>query len=164
MLESYHFYPETQMCCAVTLNPVLKSKKAQLFTRSFFPFKRSWIYTAQCYKCATIHEFDGRSTGVLNFNNSYLFDVELFYELMELKVNAGMPTHAWWKARVDSCLRTYQNSDETERLRRLWTGLTNRLTSYLSEFLNIVDYPSQLFACCENPEIICADGIRFANQ
>lgn len=105
-----------------------------------------------------MYHFDGRTHGVLNYDNFYLFDVDLLHELMTLKVNAGLPTHAWWKAKVDVCLRIFPKCDVTDRVRKRWMGLTNRLTSFLSEFLTIIDYPRRLFTCCEDPDIICADG------
>jgi hypothetical protein len=157
-LDDYYFYPETQSCCGLTMEPVLKSKNAQLFIVGAFPFRRSHVYVSDCSQCQARYHFDGRRHGVLNYGNSYLFDVELFYELMELKVNAGLPTHAWWKAKVDVCLKIYGKSEDSARARKLWMGLAGRLTSFLHEFLTIIDYPRSLFSCCDNPEIICADG------
>jgi hypothetical protein len=129
-----------------------------LFTASSFPMKLSRIYTSQCAQCHQLYHFDGRQHGVLNFGDFYLFDVEMFYDLMEHKVNSGLPTHAWWKTKVNGCLRIFPKCLETDKIRQRWMGLAGRLTSFLSEFLTIVEYPKSLFSCCEDPEIICADG------
>jgi hypothetical protein len=80
---------------------------------------------------------------------------ELFYELMELKLNAGTPTHAWWKTKVDSRLKL---DSENREFRKSWMALSGRLTSYLSEFQTLIEYPGSLFGCCKHPEIVCADG------
>lgn len=45
-----------------------------------------------------------------------------------------------------------------EEARTRWMGISGVLTSFLAEFYSIIDYPMELFACCENPEIISADG------
>lgn len=168
-IYAYYFYPEKELCCGVTPIAKLKSAQVHLFTASFFPIHRSTIYQSYCRRCDTTYEYDGRSDGVLNYNNLYLFDIgmsliltqELFYELMELKLNAGTPTHAWWKAKVDVYLKI---SNENRELRKSWMALSGRLTSYLSEFLTLIEYPSSLFGCCEHPEIVCADGDNGINQ
>lgn len=78
---------------------------------------------------------------------------------MELKLNAGTPTHSWWKAKVDVALMILGDEDPMrDEFRRKWMDISGRLTSYLSEFLLLVDYPAKLFSCCENPEIVSCDG------
>ena len=48
-----------------------------------------------CEKCGKEIPFDGREYGIVNFNNSYLFCCELFYELLNLKSLSGLTTNAW---------------------------------------------------------------------
>jgi hypothetical protein len=103
---------------------------------------------------------------MLNYNHQYLIDigksaltVELFYELVELKLNAGAATYAWWKVKVDmNLLPPGTAKSEIERQRKLWMGLANRLTSFLYEYLCIVDMPDRMFGCCLNPTVVSVDG------
>lgn len=78
---------------------------------------------------------------------------------MDLKLNAGTPTNAWWRAKVDVCLMIYSDDDPIrDKLRNQWMDLSGRLTSYLTEFLTLVDYPKKLFSCCKDPDIVSFDG------
>lgn len=147
------------------------SHNAQLFTWNFFSTESIRTYKSSCAICEKSHFFDGRVHGVVNFNNRYLIDVgishnltkELFGELMELKLNDGTSTHAWWKAKVEVNLRTLALTEEELHCRRkLWMGLTSSLTSFASEFLTIVEYPPELFRCCESPEVVSTDGCKIA--
>lgn len=79
--------------------------------------------------------------------------------MLELKINAGTPTHAWWKVKVDMSLLPFGlPEDDVVRKRKLWMGLANRLTSFLYEYLRLLEIPDQLFRCCANPAIISTDG------
>lgn len=79
---------------------------------------------------------------------------------MDLKLNAGTPTYSWWKAKVDVCLMVLDENDpRVADLRKLWMGISSQLTSFLAEFLTIVEYPKSLFSCCDHPEIVSADGL-----
>lgn len=89
----------------------------------------------------------------------FAFIVGLFYELLELKINAGTPTYAWWKVKVDMTLLSHGiPQDVVVRQRKLWMGLASRLTSFLYEYLRIVQLPDRMFGCCLNPEMISVDG------
>lgn len=71
----YSFFPETNMCCDEMLEMKLKSNSVQLFTLAFFPTFRCRIYSGECTKCDKTYCFDGRSYGILNFNNYILIDI-----------------------------------------------------------------------------------------
>jgi hypothetical protein len=89
----------------------------------------------------------------------------LFYELLDMKINAGTATYAWWKVKVDmTLLSNGMPKDFIRRQRKLWMGLASRLTSFLCEYLLIVEIPDRLFGCCLNPDIISVDGNQLANS
>jgi hypothetical protein len=96
---------------------------------------------------------------------SFTVTLELFYELLEYKINAGLPTHAWWKAKVDMRLLPFGlEKSQVERDRKRWMGLANRLTSFLYEYLLLIEIPDHLFGCCENPTVVSVDGTAFTNS
>ena len=83
---------------------------------------------------------------------------------MELKLNDGTPNLAWWKSKVEMNLMSMPLGGRArDDLRKLWMGLANQMTSFASEFLTIVDYPSTLFNCCDSPEIVSTDGALLIN-
>jgi hypothetical protein len=55
-----------------------------------------------CILCRKEFFYDGRSHGILNFANTYIFTVEMFKGFLELKINAGLSVHAWWCAKVQN--------------------------------------------------------------
>lgn len=64
--------------------------------------------------------------------------------------------------KVDMQLDIYPPDDiQIILARQRWMGLSNVLTSFLAEFYSILDYPKALFSCCDNPEIVSADGITY---
>lgn len=84
---------------------------------------------------------------------------DLFLELSELKVNGGVPTHTWWKAKVDVSLKVMPATDLMKKqLEKFWTKLSSKLTMFLAEYYRIVEYPISLFTCCKTPKIVSADG------
>lgn len=165
--DIYFFYPETRECCGVHMELIMVSNQVQLFTGAMISTQRHISCRTACEHCQSVYYFDGRARGLVNFNNCYIFDVgklkqftaALFNEMLELKLNSGTPTHSWWKAKVDCQLAEMDSNDPRKSaLRQLWMGLTGRLTTFMSEYLKLVDYPMDLFKCCEVPEIISTDG------
>lgn len=167
----WQFYPEVTQCCGVELRVKESSRNVQVYSFNFFASYPARSYVSHCPRCESNYFFDGRKYGILNFNHHYLIDVgsfrltlELFYELLELKINAGVPTHAWWKVKVDmSLLRYGLQKSEVDRNRKLWMGLASRLTSFLYEYLRLIEIPDHLFGCCANPTVVSVDGTDFAN-
>ena len=47
---------------------------------------------------------------------------------------------------------------------RSWSNLAGQVCKVACEFVSIVDIPEQLFACCESPKAIAADGIVLSVQ
>jgi hypothetical protein len=91
--------------------------------------------------------------------------IGVFAELMQLKLDGGLATTAWWKNKVQQTIEAWISAklcDErrVEETRKRFTALANKLTSFLGEYLmKLVEIPTQLFACCSNPDIISMDGI-----
>lgn len=73
--QLHSFYPEQQACCNQALSPSLVSSAGQIFSSGFFSPGKSQVYSSTCATCGREWNFDGRDTGILNYNNRYLFDV-----------------------------------------------------------------------------------------
>jgi hypothetical protein len=58
------------------------------------------IRNYHCSHCGSTYPFDGRGVGLINYQNRFVVAVEAFQELLEYKVNSGLPTHSWWKTKV----------------------------------------------------------------
>jgi hypothetical protein len=117
-----------------------------------------------------IYHFDGRTFGIVNFENRYFIDIGtvaltigIFAEMMLLKLDGGLATTAWWKNKVEQSIETWIISGlilDVESTRKRFATLAYKLTSFLGEYLmKLVDIPAQLFSCCSNPSIISMDGI-----
>jgi hypothetical protein len=118
------------------------------------------VFKSTCHLCENEYYFDGRQWGILNYDNRYLFDVELMSELSDLKLNGSLATNTWWKTKVDQHLQLWEPDQTTMEFRQRWMNLSGKLTCFLTEFYTLVDYPSDIFACCADPEIISADGMK----
>lgn len=78
---------------------VCKEFEATLFTEQGF-MEKVPMRTTQCVNCGEDFNYDGRSQGMLNFANKYLFSVEMFKGFLELKINSGVAVNAWWCSKV----------------------------------------------------------------
>ena len=117
------------------------------------------VVSGYCNLCSGSKHFDGRSVGLVNFGNSRLFFVELFYELLELKINSGLATSAWWKAKVAVHLMCYRKSELLQDYETKLHNLAGKINSMMIQFIKLIDYNPQIFQCCSNPKIVCVDGI-----
>jgi hypothetical protein len=110
--------------------------------------------------CRKLYPYDGRADGIVNFGNSKLIAVELFYEMLQFKYQGGVPTATYWKCKVKTTVLPFDDTDdEMEGEERYWNNMARRMNQMLVAFLELVDYGETLFKCCENPRIICVDGI-----
>jgi hypothetical protein len=67
--------------------------------------------------------------------------------------------------KVDMQLDIWPPEDiPVQQARQRWMGVSGVLTSFLAEFYSILDYPDSLFSCCDNPDIISADGNSLCSQ
>lgn len=84
---------------------------------------------------------------------------------MQLKLDGGLATSAWWKTKVEQTIDNWIAFDmcttsEIHYTRKRINALASKLTSFLGEYLmKLVDIPTDLFTCCQNPSIISMDGI-----
>jgi hypothetical protein len=109
--------------------------------------------------CKVVYDFDGRSYGVVNFGNHHVFVVELLQELLRIKAMSGLATTAYWGNLVK---RWYcYEPDTKEKLSNMQRliNLGGFVNAAMTDFLCLLDYPESKLKCCENPEIVCIDGI-----
>ena len=116
------------------------------------------IREARCVVCLKRYPFDGRSIGVLNYSNRYLFTVELILDLLEFKAISGTPTYSYWHARCNTMLKPWSRQ-ETIQMKRKWMNIAGRLNGVMTAFLSLVVYPTSQFQCCKDPAVVCIDGI-----
>ena len=157
-LNAKHFICETKRCCNADTEHFNAWKDATLFTLNGF-FLGYVVTKAICTICNKTYFFDGRDLGIINYGNRKLFTVEFFYELMRMKINGGFPTSAFWKTKIEINLMCYNDHPAVNQLRKSWSNLSGRIHSMLTQFLQLIDYDKKIFQCCENPAVLCIDGI-----
>lgn len=151
---------EQQTCCNTPcyfINANRQGGACELFSLHGFAILEP-IQASVCHICRRRYDFDGRSLGILNYANRYLFTVELLLDLLEFKALSGTPTHAYWQARCNTMLKPWTRQ-ETLRFKKTWMNLAGRVNGIMTAFLSLVDYPENHFQCCQDPEIVCIDGI-----
>lgn len=116
------------------------------------------VLASLCTVCQSKYDFDGRSVGILNYGNRYLFTVELILDLLEFKAISGTPTYSYWLARCNTLLKPF-TSAESVNFKKKWMSIAGRVNGIMTAYLALVDYPSDHFQCCEHPEVVCIDGI-----
>lgn len=101
--------------------------------------------------------------------------MELLLDLLEAKVNSGIPTNAWWKNRVEWAIKCKRFADPgfedsvvfswedlqvmRSKCRDRWMAQSGHMNQMLIEFCRLITLEPNLFKCCENPDMICVDGI-----
>ena len=156
------FTPEVSVCCGYTCTTQAGSRSntdgmVEVFGLSSVTHLNR-IERNVCVVCNKVFFFDGRSLGLLNVGNRYLFCVEVVLDILEFKANNGTPVHSYWKSRVNTLLRTFEHSKVADT-RKKWMNMTGRVSEIVTQFLMLVRYPDHTFRCCENPQVVCVDGI-----
>jgi hypothetical protein len=83
---------EPRTCCGTDCEIVPTTNyQCELFSLHGYATLRS-IQARMCRVCHARYDFDGRSLGILNYANIYLFTVELILDLLEFKSLSGTPT------------------------------------------------------------------------
>ncbi|KAJ2990132.1 hypothetical protein HDV02_004605 [Globomyces sp. JEL0801] len=80
--------------------------------------------------------------------------------MLETKCNDGTPTHSIWSNTINSFFKAFLPDPTKEKVRREYLNYAGRINAILREFLKMIDYPVEnTFKCCEDPEVVCIDGI-----
>ena len=153
-----YFKAETRTCCN---EPCIyfptSGRQVELFSLHGYCLMRP-VLASKCRICNVRYDFDGRQYGILNYDNRYLFTVELIMDLLEFKAISGTPTYSYWHARCNTMLKPWTTA-ETNDLKKKWMSMAGRVNGVMTAYLALVDYPSNHFNCCEDPDIVCVDGI-----
>ena len=83
-----------------------------------------------------IYPFDGRPYGILNFNDSIFVTVELFQELLHLKLNAGLPTNAYWQSKVETLLLDSYRNTALSETRKYWMNMSGKVIAFEAYFID----------------------------
>jgi hypothetical protein len=159
--ETNHLYAATDVCCNTNCIPTLaptRSRRCSLFSLNGFIYEMK-LYNYWCSICNTIYHYDGRCDGIVNFGNAKLFCIELFLEALEFKTNAGVPTQAYWKSKLNTLAVAEQLDPLFSLIEKEWSNLAGKINEMMMHFVRLIDYPERIFQCCENPKIVTVDGI-----
>ena len=160
--------PESLQCCPYP-NLIEKVKnKAYLLTPGVLITGYS-VSSTRCTVCEKVFNYDGLMQGILNYDNKYLLCSEMFYDLLDMKMRAGLPTHSWWIGQTEKYMKQFLYSNRIS-VRYCYTSnnynratlesLSGAMNHMFTEFLKILDYPKSMMSCCQgNPDIIALDGI-----
>ena len=156
------FTAEISFCCGYSCERAMGNHSSTEGIVEVFGLS-SWTHVNQierriCRECGRVYSFDGRSLGLLNVGNRFLFCVEVILDILEFKANNGTPVHSYWKSRVNTLLRTFKK-EKVSGIRERWMNMTGRVNEVVTQFLKLVRYPSETFQCCPNPQVLCIDGI-----
>ncbi|KAJ2991083.1 hypothetical protein HDV02_003992 [Globomyces sp. JEL0801] len=136
-----------------------KTLTATLFSISGFhediKYCNNW-----CDECNKEIDFDGRSYGILNIANKKFFAIELLIEMLEFKINGGTPTFTYWKSKVDTYLMLFSKSEYLikQAKRKELMNMAGKVNRVLVNYLKLIQFPENIFQCCQTPNIICIDG------
>ena len=149
---------EARMCCGSECEIISTNNHyCELFSLHGY-LQTMPIQARICRICHARYEFDGRSLGILNYSNKYLFTVELILDLLEFNSLSGTPTYSYWQARCNTMLKSWTSS-ETIVFKKKWMSMAGRVNGIMTAFLSLVDYPLKHFQCCKDPDVVCIDGI-----
>ena len=149
---------EPRKCCGADCEMVPTSNYlCELFSLHGYATLKP-IQARICRICHARYDFDGRSLGILNYANKYLFTVELILDLLEFKSLSGTPTYSYWQAKCNTMLKSW-TKESTLAFKKKWMSMAGRVNGIMTAFLTLVDYPSSHFQCCKDPEVVCIDGI-----
>lgn len=154
------FVAERRLCCDTECD-LIKAAPSCTYTEIFSLHGYAQvdpIRAAVCRICHARYDFDGRSYGIMNYANRYLFTVELILDLLEFKAVSGTPTYSYWQARNNTMLRAWPKK-QTEALKKTWMNMAGRVNGIMTGYLRLVDYPVNHFQCCKDPDVVCIDGI-----
>ncbi len=152
------FIAEARTCCGSECEIIqISNQYSELFSLHGYHQTRP-IQARICRICHARYDFDGRSLGILNYSNKYLFTVELILDLLEFKSLSGTPTYSYWQARCNTMLKSW-TKEETLVFKRKWMSMAGRVNGIMTAYLSLVDYPETHFQCCQDPEVVCIDGI-----
>ena len=155
--EDKIFNFESKECCGKSVD-VQPPTSVKIYSLNGFFFDYAVTYGV-CSNCRVQHNFDGRSIGLVNFGNNHLFFAEFFYELLQFKLNAGVPTSAWWRSKVNITMMFFPDS-ELKRLEiKKFMNMAGKINAMMIQFIKLIDYTPKIFQCCQNPEIVCVDGM-----
>lgn len=101
--------------------------------------------------------------------------VEVLLDLLESKVNNGTPTNSWWMNKVEwavKCKRFAESGVDDHdvftwkelqakraQFRDQCMSISGYINQALVEFCRLLVLDNDLFQCCQNPDVICVDGI-----
>ena len=157
--------PEARTCPSCNSSDLDSQASRHLATVFGSQFLRDWhVFQGRCRACAAKIAFDGRRHGIINYKNRCLFPVELLNEFLKIYSRTGVAATAWWDSKVEEQVRPLFNDedadeDEIAEIEREWTRLGGQMCRIVAGFASLIDVPSDLFACCESPRAIAADGI-----
>jgi hypothetical protein len=156
--------PEKKVCCGqdcLMVEAPCRARRRVLF--SLNGFIQVEVFNSYCQICHTLHKYDGRRDGIVNFGNAKLFCVELMMELLEFKLNGGVPTQTYWKSKLNSIGLVMSGNAEVAgnlaHAMKEWVGLSGKLNEMMTCFIRLIDYGPRMFNCCINPKVVCIDGI-----
>jgi hypothetical protein len=162
--KGYHLAPEKTVCCGqdcLMIEAPCRAKRRVLF--SLNGFVEVVVFNSYCQICQALHKYDGRGDGIVNFGNAKLFCVELMMELLEFKLNGGVPTQTYWKSKLNSFGLVMSGNPEVAVLfaqaMKEWVGLAGKLNEMMTCYIRLIDYGPRMFNCCVNPKVVCIDGI-----
>jgi hypothetical protein len=156
--EDGYMKSEVRSCCDEPCEYFQTSnRQAELFSLNGYSAVRP-VLASRCTICGKTYDFDGRSFGILNYNNRYLFTVELILDILEFKALSGTPTNTYWHARCNTLLKPWTEA-ESSALKKKWMNLSGRVHAIMTAYLALVDYPPNHFQCCKDPDVVCIDGI-----
>jgi hypothetical protein len=166
---TYHWYvhimeqrlvPSTKECCGIPCeirHASTRAKRCVLFSNN--GFLSVDVFCTRCVRCKTTYEYDGREDGIVNFGNSKLFCVEVFMDMLQLKIHSGLPTKAYWASKL-AVLQLSQHEDPLwPVLKKEWLGIGGKLNEMMVAFIRLIVFEPTMFQCCASPQAICIDGI-----
>ena len=86
-------------------------------------------------------------------------------EYLKLFARSGVAANAWWLSRVEDQIGSWEGDPKKiAAVGQTWKNLAGQVCKVACAFVSIVDIPEQLFACCESPKAVAADGIVLSVQ
>ena len=129
------FVAEIRHCCDQECD-VIKAVPTSTYSELFSLHRYARVDPVRAIKCRICHErydFDGRSLGILNYANRYLFTVELILDLLEFKSISGTPTYSYWQARNNTMLKAYPKK-EIAALKKTWMNMAGRVNGIMTGY------------------------------
>ena len=145
-------------CCQNMNIVVHKTTSILVFTQTELITDFS-LHVYRCEECKKSFHFEGHEVGLLNYSNNYVFCVELFYKLLDLKYRSGLSTNAWWNSKIEMYLRLMEEKDRLFWRNKL-ENISGLINLFFTLFLKLLEYPKSVMKCCGgSPDVITLDGI-----